>query len=230
MSQKTGRNVTEQFVEESMEELKASLSDIFKLEINKSIDVLKTNIINQLVEENKRLSRKCKSMSDNIDYLHEEIDDLHDKLYNIECGVHDSQQRSRRNNFEISGISNNISVNDLESKCVEILNNIVQVRINPNEIDACHRLQSKGHTKPVIIRMLSRKRTLEIKENKSKLSEIDYTQYNLPEHTKLYINDNLSPFFKTIAYYCRVLKRERLISKFKIEDAAIKVQNSSGKG
>ena len=78
--------------------------------------------------------------------------------------------------------------------------------------------------------MLSRKRTLEIKENKSKLSEIDYTQYDLPEHTKLYINDNLSPFFKTIAYYCCVLKRERLISKFKIEDTAIKVQNSSRKG
>ena len=201
MSQKTRRNVTEQFVEESMEELKASL-----LEINKSIDALKTNIINQMVEENKRLSRKCKSMSDNIDYLHEEIDDLHDKLYNIECSVHDSQQRSRRNNSEISGISNNISDNDLENKCVEILNNIVQVRINPNEIDACHRLQSKGHTKPVIIRMRSRKRTLEIKENKSKLSEIDYAQYDLPAHTKLYINDNLSPFFKNIAYYCHVLK------------------------
>ena len=77
--------------------------------------------------------------------------------------------------------------------------------------------------------MLSRKRTLEIKENKNKLSEIDYTQYNLPEHTKLYINDNLSPFFKTIAYYCCVLKRG-LISKFKIEDTAIKIPNSSGRG
>ena len=31
-------------------------------------------------------------------------------------------------------------------------------------------------------------------------------------------------------YYCRVLKRERLISKFKIEDTAIKIPNSSGRG
>ena len=79
------RNVTEKFVDESMNQLKATLLDTIALEINKSIDALKTNIINKLVEENKRLSQKCKKMSDDIKYLNDEFNHLYDKIYDIEC-------------------------------------------------------------------------------------------------------------------------------------------------
>ena len=225
------RTVTEKFVDESMEQLKSSLLDTVTLEISKSVDALKNNIINQLVEENKRLSRKCKKMSENIEHLHDEVNYLYDKVYDIEINLNDSQQRSRRNNFEIAGIPNHITDTALESTCISILNNIVEVAIKPKEIEACHRLQSKSNgAKPVIIKMMSRKRTLEIKEKKNKLSEVDLTPYDIQENTKLYINDNLSPFFKTTAFYCRDLKRKGFISKYRIDDTKIKVLNSSGKG
>ena len=77
------RTVTEKFVDESMEQLKSSLLDTVTLEISKSVDALKNNIINQLVEENKRLSRKCKKMSENIEHLHDEVNYLYDKCMTL---------------------------------------------------------------------------------------------------------------------------------------------------
>ena len=51
-------------------------------------------------------------------------------------------QYSCRNNFEISGIPQFVSDNQLEEKVVDILN-AIDVNITWNKIEDCHRLEKK---------------------------------------------------------------------------------------
>ena len=158
------------------------------------------------------MSNKCKSLSNTVDELYDEIEDYHDRIFNLEVDMYDQQQRSRRNNIEIAGIPNYVSDRHLENTCIGLLNNIVHLPIDPREIDACHRLPSKG-TKTTIIRFMTRKRCDEVKENRNRLKDVDLRPYGFEETRKLYINDNLSPHFKSVAYHCRCLKREEKIDQ-----------------
>ena len=175
------------------------------------------------MEENNRLSRKCQQ-------LEERIENLSDSIYEAECSINDSQQRSRRNNFELSEIPQDVTDDNLEATCISVLNEIMEVPITPKDVEACHRLPSKRGPKPVIIRMMSRKRTEEIIMNREKTKNIDVTKFNFADNNKIYINDNLSPHFKMIAYYCRLLKRKNLITKFKYADTCFKIPITSGNG
>ena len=49
-------------------------------------------------------------------------------------------------------------------------------------------------------------------------------EFGFPSETKIYINDNLSPYFKGIHYKCRLLKRCRLISNVVVNDGKIKIK------
>ena len=47
--------------------------------------------------------------------------------------------------------------------------------------------------------------------NKKKLSNINNNKFNFNTETKLYINENLTPMNKSIAFNCRKLKRSNII-------------------
>ena len=128
MSQTNRRNCTEAFVVETVEEVKAQILDIIVVEINKSVDLLKTKIIDNLVKENKRLSSR-------VTLLEEENYQLYDRVLDIEVDLYDVQQRSRRNNLEISGVTNEILDENLESAIIDIINNMFEDDpITPSEI------------------------------------------------------------------------------------------------
>ena len=95
---------------------------------------------------------------------------MEDSIQKLET---DLAKHSRKNNIELSGILNNVSDDDLENNCIEVLNKIVGNPITPAEIDACHRLPTLEGTKPVIIRFLGRKRRDEIISKRRKCNEID---------------------------------------------------------
>ena len=71
--------------------------------------------------------------------------------------------------------------------------------------------------KGTLIRFVNRKRSDEIKSNRSKMNQVNLETFNIPAHNKIYLNDNLSPYFKSIAYKCRSLKRRDLIIQSKID-------------
>ena len=63
-----------------------------------------------------------------------------------------NEQYSRRECLEISGIPASVADKDLESKVLEILEEI-DVPIDPTLVEDCHRLPSKGSPKTVIIKL-----------------------------------------------------------------------------
>ena len=214
------RNVTEKFVDEALASVKANILDTITLEINKSIDSLKESLIQNLVEENRKLKKR-------VNVLEDEVDDLYDRMLTLEADVNEQQQRSRRNNLEIHGIPNEILDENLEKATINILNNIVNDPISPEEVDACHRLPGAGKSKPVIMRFIYRKRRDELVSNGPQLND-QIIKENLGRFgihgNKLYVNENLSPNFKSLTYHCRCLKRSGEIKKWIYDNGKLKIK------
>ena len=100
----------------------------------------------------------------------------------------------------------------MEENCINILDEIVESPLNSTEINACHRLPGRGN-KLIIMQFTGRKRKDDIIKNTRKARNINSTRQGLPEGNKIYINPNLPPYFKQIAFYCLRLRLENLISK-----------------
>ena len=221
MGPKKTSNCTEKFVIDTVEELKASLLDAISIEIKKSIDALKSSIIDSLVKDNKILSKKVKT-------LENEIDHLHDRVYDMEVGLIDQQQRSRRNNLEITGIPNDVLDTNLEKTVINLFNRNLEDddELDEKEIDAIHRLPAKeGKVKPVVMRLVSRKRRDQLLKSGRELTNMNLSFLGIKaDDDKIYVNEHFSPDIKTFSYFCRKLRREHKIFKFNTENGQIKIK------
>ena len=121
------------------------------------------------------------------------------------------EQYSRCNNVEIEGISDSISDENLESKVIDILAEI-DVNVESKDIEACHRI-GKSSPKRSIVRFVNRKVCKSTLKNRKKLRSVDANKLGLPRTSKVFINENLSPYFSKIAFNCRKLKRAGKIMK-----------------
>ena len=103
----------------------------------------------------------------------------------------------------------------LEKSVIEICNKI-NVPVTEYHIDTVHRLPSERSPKTTIVRFHSRKVVREIHDNKRKLKDIDELDLDIPglnPESKIYIRASQSPYTKTLAYNCRLLKRNNLIAQ-----------------
>ena len=124
------------------------------------------------------------------------------------------------NHLIISGIPEVIGHDQLEEKCIVVLNSIKDNKINERDIAACHRLGKKNDT---IIRFLNRKDAEDCLDNRKKLQNFNREACGLGPDVKLFVNQNLSPYMAQLAYYCRVLKREGLIERVTTFKGVVKV-------
>ena len=72
--------------------------------------------------------------------LRSKVDNLEKEVISLEENENLLEQYGRRNNLEITGISNKIEDVDLEGKVVEILDKI-EVNVSSKGIEACHRIE-----------------------------------------------------------------------------------------
>ena len=104
---------------------------------------LKDVIIKNLQIENQRLQTR--------------LNDLKNRVLSLEISGNHLEQYGRRNNLEITGISDDVSDENLEGKVIEVLNEI-QVDVSRSDIEACHRIgKSKNSSKKIIVRFINRK-------------------------------------------------------------------------
>ena len=89
-----------------------------------------------------------------------------------------SEQYSRRECLKISGIPESVSDNALEDKIQGVLRGI-DVEVDIENIESCHRLKGKGSKGKVILKLSKRKDAQKIKLNKKKLKNIDHKKVGL---------------------------------------------------
>ena len=195
----------------------STLKDGLKQEFCESLNFLKTDILERLLADNKKLRKR-------LSWIEEEIENLYAHIYDLEVAVQGNNQQHWRNNVEITGIPLTVNDENLEKTAIHMLNKIVAEPISPNEVETCHRIGGRPGEKGTIIRFTNRKRSDDIKGNRIYLDEVNlYQELGFPENSKLFINDNLNPYFKQIYYMCRVLKRKRLIREIEVFNGKIKI-------
>ena len=106
---------------------------------------LKDVIIKRLQDENELLRAKCNK--------------LENEIVSLVSSTNQVEQYGRRNNIVISGISDDISDNDLESTVINIMKD-VDVDINSSDLEGCHKISKSGRrtaSKKTVVRFTNRK-------------------------------------------------------------------------
>ena len=124
-----------------------------------------------------------------------------------------SEQYSRRECLEISGIPESVSDNSLEDKIQGVLRGI-DVEFDAKNIESCHRLKGKGSKGRVILKLSRRKDAEEVKLNKKKLKNIDHKKIELSFGTTIFINESLCGYYKLLWSKCKKLFLEKKIASF----------------
>lgn len=153
------------------------------------------------------------------------------KLERLEKCVHHGQQHDRLWNLEIVGIPVNVGYDpeQLERAALAIFE-AINVDCGSENIEAIHRLKDKGNGRApaTILCIDNRKIIREIHRNKNKLKDLAELNINisgLTEDSKIFINPSLTPYSRSLAYNCRLLRNDRLIEKVRVEDdGAIKIK------
>ena len=197
----------------SIQESIDSFRDDYKntvAQLQQDLLAIKDTIIKNLLDENKCLKERVKSLEENNDEQQDHIIDIEKQSQALE-------QYTCRNNLEISEIPNNIPDEVLETKCIQILE-AVDISVDNSKIEACHRLpmnrRNKNKSKTVIVKFINRKfvEAACSKNNHEKLRSCNKIELGFAENTELFFNENLSTYFQHLSWICRVLKRKKLIT------------------
>ena len=169
-----------------------------------------------------------------LEEANEIINDQAQTIIRLEKDLHRGLQHNRKWNIEIDGIPDEVGdeIDDLEAAVVKICV-AIGVPITAADIEACHRLNSRrAGPHPTIVRFLSRKNVAKVMEKKSKLKSIPEIGLELPglnPNSKIYINPSFCPYYKSLAYNCRLLKKENLIVGVIYEDdSTLKIKTMEG--
>ena len=197
---------THEIFKNEIEAMKLYLTDL----INKQRD----NIINELKAEINSLRKENKSLKTELSSIRSSLKSQEEIIYNLEKDLINHQQYSRRNNIEIVGIPEEVTQEQLENKVIEIAK-CANIKINNNDIEACHRLKKKKSDKGparTIVRFTNRKHSENFHRNKKSLKLYDLSKINI--NNKLFINCNLSPYNSMLWGKCKKLFVNNLINRY----------------
>ena len=152
---------------------------------------------------------------------------LTERLVTMEIRWYANKPYSRRECLEISGIPAIAADRDIESKVSEIWEEI-NVPINPNLVEVCHRLPSESSSKKFIVKLNRRKDIHRILSNKNKLKNLKPESVHLPGETKVFINESLCLYYKKLWSKCKSLWSAGHISAFWVRNGSLRIKLSNG--
>ena len=131
------------------------------------------------------------------------------KMQNVEKTANGNAQYSRKETFEIYGISEKVSDSKVEEKVLQIMNELKDddtPAYQSSEIQAYHRLKNRSK---VICKMVARKRMRQVINSRKKLKNTELKCGGVGE--KVIISESMCPAFAQIDYYARHLKKNSRI-------------------
>ena len=194
----------------------------------------KSDLIEYVLNNNnteKKLDEMLAKMEARMLISEKVTDLLTKKVLKLETELYASQQYSRRECLEISGIpekeesendneETDESVDDDEAKVCNLLEQI-DVSINPEtDIQACHRIKNKR----IIVKFSNRKIVRKIFVNKNKLKSMDKNDLNFKPSGHIYINESLCPHYRLILGRCARLKKAEKIVKYRTINGMVQIQ------
>ena len=204
----------------SIQELSETLTESIN-NLRVTIETRFNNIDGNLTQVNNDLLHIKEHL---IQKLLDENASLRSKVSKLEGDLQQNLQKQRENNIEISGIPTEVNDEELETTAISILT-AIDCHVQPNDIQACHRLPSKRGEKKTIMKFVNRKNAEMALQNRKRLMELQTKdlgeKFNGEE--KIFINENLTPYFANLAWKCRLLKRKGWLSGLKVFGGTIKI-------
>ena len=106
----------------------------------------------------------------------------------------ENAQYSSRDMLEVVGIPMSVRDNVLDQKVCNVFQEI-DVDVCGRDIQVCHRLKDKERA---IVKFTNRKDCLRILRVKRELKGLDPAALDLPEGTKIFVNESLCPYYRGI--------------------------------
>ena len=131
---------------------------------------------------------------------------LQNRIINLEKQQSKSEQYNRRNNVEISGISNEVSDQNLEQTVIGICKDS-GIEVNPLDIEGCHRLplgrNATNTTKRVIVKFVNMKHSEAMLQHKK----------DIKQKSKVFVSHSLCPYHRFLWGKCKELQRKGRINQ-----------------
>ena len=198
--------------------------------IKKSNENLVTHVESQHTNFNESMKLAVADFDNKLSYANDTISELKSKVILLERNVHRDYQHGRRANIIIDGIPPNVGddSDQLEVAAIKILK-AINVTCASNDIQAIHRLPSFNQAmKSTIILFDNRKLAEASLLNCRKLKHLKDLKIDisgLNDDSQIFIKPSLCPYYSMLAFNCRVIKREGLISSVRVgDDCTIKIK------
>ena len=156
-----------------------------------------SNILDELKNDLNELKTKFCKLESDLHISRNVNDKLSDKLVVLERKCHANEQYPRRECLEISGIAAEVGDKDIEQKVLEVLD-AIGAPVSTDLVEDCHRIPSTGYPKKVILKLSRRKDSMLVLLNKKKLKQLKPESLSLPAPVKIYINENLCPYYQKL--------------------------------
>ena len=147
------------------------------------------NQISKLSENVDRLVTANEKLNSELLIVRNVSQNLQSRIVNLEKQQSKSEQYNRRNNIEISGISNEVSDQNLEETVIGICK-VSGTEVNTLDTESCHRLplgkNATNTTKCVIVKFVNRKHSEVILQHKKDISK----------KSKVFVSHSLCPFYR----------------------------------
>ena len=124
-----------------------------------------------------------------------------------------SAQYLRRECVAVVRLPSSIEDKDFAPTVCRVLHHI-GVGITGEGIEACHRLKKQSDR--TVVKFLRRKDCEHFMRKKSELRKLKPSELNLPNGTKLYINENLCPYYRGLWNQCKKLWNKQGIFFFSL--------------
>ena len=161
--------------------------------------------ITKLTTEVKNLLDHSKKLGADMVIVRNVISKLVERVVATERQCWENAQYSGRDTLEVVGIPMSVRHNALEQKVYNVFQDI-SVDICDRDIQACPRLKDKEQT---TVKFTNRKDCLRILRSKRQLKGFDSAAVDLPEGTKIFVNESLCPYYRQIRNKCKKLREKQ---------------------
>ena len=198
---------------------KKQLTDMFleKESMSKSLS--------DLTSEIQKLTGVVTRLESEVSILKRVNDELQKELISTERQCWANAQYPRRECIEVAGIPSSVSDDNLKNKVLKIFDKL-GVPINPNNIEACHRI--KKDSDMTIVKFNKRKDCQQVMRVKKDLKNMTFTDIDLPVGATLYLNESLCSYYRWLWSNCKKLRNANIIHSFFIVNGTVKVKVSEG--
>ena len=156
------------------------------------------NRISELPESVDRLVTANEKLNSELLIVRNVNQNLQNRIVNLQKQQSKSEQYNRRNNVEISGISN---------ECVIRIWKDSGIDVNSLDIEGCHRLplgrNATNTTKRMVAKFLNRKHSAAILQRKKDINK----------KSKMFISHSLCPYYRFLCGKCKELQRKGQVNQ-----------------